>query len=390
MLTPQLAQSVVDEVTARIAHNINIMGVDGVIIASSDPSRIGVLHAGALEAARTGRQVVVHMRVPDGSQRPGVNLPLTVDGELVGAVGISGDPAEATTLATSVVLLVDLLVRQSRLREDEEWRNRVCQHVVADLTQGTATVDDCLARLRLAGLEVVPPVSVAVMHGAGPTDVTERSLRPLRRLSPGVAAAADRRGRVWAIAFGRTHGAAGHALRIVRDDVEPARPPRVPAASTPGPPTGRAPGKPAGRTPGTPVRRAAIVSAPPQDDLSSLAVTLPQLARATLLPPGEDCSIDDVRLHTVLAGADESDRQALVATMLGRLDDTLVGTVEAFLAADLNLVATADRMQVHRNTVVYRLGRVRDLTGYDPRRGHDAVQFGVALLLDALHKTTPG
>ncbi|MGL5861180.1 MAG: sugar diacid recognition domain-containing protein, partial [Phycicoccus sp.] len=52
MLTPQLAQSVVDEVTARIAHNINIMGVDGVIIASSDPSRIGVLHAGALEAAR--------------------------------------------------------------------------------------------------------------------------------------------------------------------------------------------------------------------------------------------------------------------------------------------------------------------------------------------------
>ncbi|MGL5929015.1 MAG: sugar diacid recognition domain-containing protein, partial [Dermatophilaceae bacterium] len=64
MLTPQLAQSVVDEVTARIARNINIMGVDGVIVASSDPSRIGVLHAGALEAARTGRQVVVHLKAP--------------------------------------------------------------------------------------------------------------------------------------------------------------------------------------------------------------------------------------------------------------------------------------------------------------------------------------
>jgi carbohydrate diacid regulator len=357
VLTPQLAQSVVDEVTTKIGHKVNIMGPDGVIVASSDRSRVGVLHAGALQVARTRRDVVVHRADPDGSQRPGVNVPLTADGQFLGVVGISGDPGEVGGLAKTVVLLVELLLRQNTLREDEEWRHRVCQHVVADLLQRSAPVEDCLERLSLAGLSVVPPVSVAVLHGPGPTDTTERSLRPLRRLSDSVAAAADRRGRVWTIAFGRSHGTALHAVRAVRDGLVS---------------TGVAP-------------HARVISSPTQDDLHSIAVTVPRLARATLVPPRTDCSIEQVYLHTVLASADHGDRRALLAETLGRVDDVLVATVEAFLDADLNLVATAKALGVHRNTVVYRLGRVQTLTGYDPRRGRDAVLLGVALLLSSMH-----
>src|ERR671936_1514310 len=43
----------------------------------------------------------------------------------------------------------------------------------------------------------------------------------------------------------------------------------------------------------------------------------------------------------------------------------LVQTVEAFLEADGNVAATAQRLFTHRHTIRYRLERVRELSGLD-------------------------
>jgi DNA-binding PucR family transcriptional regulator len=44
-----------------------------------------------------------------------------------------------------------------------------------------------------------------------------------------------------------------------------------------------------------------------------------------------------------------------------------VETIRAFAAADLNVANAAQRMQVHPNTVRYRLQQIATKTGYDPR-----------------------
>ena len=44
----------------------------------------------------------------------------------------------------------------------------------------------------------------------------------------------------------------------------------------------------------------------------------------------------------------------------------LLATLEAYLANDCNMNATARAIYAHRHTVAYRLERVRELTGLDP------------------------
>lgn len=67
--------------------------------------------------------------------------------------------------------------------------------------------------------------------------------------------------------------------------------------------------------------------------------------------------------------------------LLGNLEDDeeLIDTLEAFLGANLNLTQAAETLKVHRNTVIYRLDKIAELLGKDPRKFTDAVELYLAL-----------
>ena len=57
----------------------------------------------------------------------------------------------------------------------------------------------------------------------------------------------------------------------------------------------------------------------------------------------------------------------------------LVGTLEAYLAENCNMNATASAIYAHRHTVAYRLERVRELTGLNPMASEDRERLGLGL-----------
>lgn len=57
----------------------------------------------------------------------------------------------------------------------------------------------------------------------------------------------------------------------------------------------------------------------------------------------------------------------------------LLGTLEAYLAQNCNMNATAQAIYAHRHTVSYRLERVRELTGLDPFTSEDRERLGLGL-----------
>jgi hypothetical protein len=82
-------------------------------------------------------------------------------------------------------------------------------------------------------------------------------------------------------------------------------------------------------------------------------------------------ALEDVALLDYLtAGADETARRLVPAgaRRLHEEDAALAATLRAYADCDLNVARTAQRLVVHPNTVHYRLRRVADLTGRDPRR----------------------
>ncbi|MFJ4368052.1 PucR family transcriptional regulator [Streptomyces chartreusis] len=64
-----------------------------------------------------------------------------------------------------------------------------------------------------------------------------------------------------------------------------------------------------------------------------------------------------------------------------RRGDTLAATIRAFAEADLNLRLTADRLRIHHNTAHYRLRRIEERTGRNPRRIADLLELLVALAI---------
>ncbi|MFB8278521.1 PucR family transcriptional regulator [Nocardia colli] len=77
---------------------------------------------------------------------------------------------------------------------------------------------------------------------------------------------------------------------------------------------------------------------------------------------------------------------ARLAATLDPLDDQplLAETLDSFLAHGFNQLATGRELNVHRNTVTYRLTRIHELTGLDPQHPADVVTLSAARIAQRL------
>jgi DNA-binding PucR family transcriptional regulator len=85
--------------------------------------------------------------------------------------------------------------------------------------------------------------------------------------------------------------------------------------------------------------------------------------------------------------ADDTARRLVDPRLQAFLEDDrarggrLIETARVFAAADLNLRVAAERLRVHPNTAQYRLRRIEERTGRNPRRIADLVDLLVAIAL---------
>ena len=63
------------------------------------------------------------------------------------------------------------------------------------------------------------------------------------------------------------------------------------------------------------------------------------------------------------------------------LDRETLITIQAFFENNLNVSETSRKLFVHRNTLVYRLDKIKKMTGLDLRQFDHAITFKVALMV---------
>jgi carbohydrate diacid regulator len=83
----------------------------------------------------------------------------------------------------------------------------------------------------------------------------------------------------------------------------------------------------------------------------------------------------------LLSGVDENNIY-FSRELLDRLGENheIIQTLETFFSFDMSLTRTAETLKIHRNTLVYRLDRITETLGLDPRVFDDAVQIKLAIL----------
>ncbi len=121
-----------------IAKNciINIMNVDGIIISSSDVSRIGTFHAGAKKVIEERRVIKIYKNELEffPGSKEGINIPIISENEVLGVVGIYGDPNvmedAANLLSACVELYLKLLISEEKLRLDKNTRSSLLTEIL--------------------------------------------------------------------------------------------------------------------------------------------------------------------------------------------------------------------------------------------------------------------
>jgi len=92
-----------------------------------------------------------------------------------------------------------------------------------------------------------------------------------------------------------------------------------------------------------------------------------------------------LQLERLLNSIPESQRTKYLEQSLKRTDlfveSEMLGTLETFFALDCNVSETAKKLYIHRNTLLYRLDKLKQETGLDVRLFRDAVLVKIILLL---------
>ncbi len=97
---------------------------------------------------------------------------------------------------------------------------------------------------------------------------------------------------------------------------------------------------------------------------------------------GRTYHIKQVGMFITLANTTQDRKAELAQQILHPLlrDEQLYKTVQAFLVSGLNLTDAAEKLHIHRNTLIYRLDKTKKLIALDPRHFDDALQIKLGLM----------
>lgn len=126
-LTRELAQKIVENTMSVLGKNINIMNHDGVIIGSGNKKRINTYHEVASIVLTTGEPTFINQG--DVSQfkgvKAGINLPIKFNEKIIGVVGITGNVDEVSGYGQIVKNMVELILQREFLQQEIGLENKV-------------------------------------------------------------------------------------------------------------------------------------------------------------------------------------------------------------------------------------------------------------------------
>jgi carbohydrate diacid regulator len=374
LITSELAHPIIEQIAKVAGHSINIMNPEGVIVASSDSGRISQMHQGAREVMKMKSERVIYPSECENliGTKPGVNLPILLHHECIGTVGITGDPNEVYNIARIVKIAVEALLQQNFLHDQLRYKRKVIEEWAFDLINPKFTSFVNLeerAQFLKIDTEQICTMFLIEIDGLNPKTATSQQLLEKQN----------------------------HILQFISVHFTP-----LFIA-----PTGKD-------------QFFMAFPAKNNNDLIEIQHLANQIYEK-LVNKQLDIRIGIGTSEKTILGYRESYHGALhslqminklqypqkvmhisewgVARILDKipkefietylnefpilnnhsLSSELQETLEIFLDLDLSVEQTSKRLNVHRNTVAYRLDKVKQLYGLNPRSFNDAVQLKILL-----------
>ena len=137
VLDREMCDKLVQSSSLTIGRNVLITDEKGYVLASNMEGRAETLHEASLEVIRTGRTAYHDEKAAAKLKgtRPGMTIPLLVDGQVIGTIGVSGEPQEVSRYAALVQQMTQIFMsfqsrQQTYARVDYQQQNLLREAVL--------------------------------------------------------------------------------------------------------------------------------------------------------------------------------------------------------------------------------------------------------------------
>ena len=164
----KLAQDFVEATSLLVGQRtINIMDQKGIIIASTEKHRIGDFHQGAAEVLETGKPV--RIKIEDLPRYPGTkegyNMPIFLNDEIIGVVGIFGCEAEVQSIANLLRVYVTQSFSQFQMTQKQNLEAELRNQLLRLLLFGGESQKEMIAKLcGMLNLQLEYPIRIVLLY----------------------------------------------------------------------------------------------------------------------------------------------------------------------------------------------------------------------------------
>ena len=356
MIHRKTAQQIVDTVKDVCGYDINFINESGLVIASTDPARIGMIHEGGKQVIERGETLEVNQDDLLPGTKKGVNIPVFRGGVLAAVIGISGDPEKVRVFAHLAERITLLILREqelgARARSVAEKKNYLLDLLLEKgAEKSSGSYSELLGELKQFHIDPVSPkrmLFLRLQHSekeslSGLESYAERLLDEL----PGCLYGYQYPSFFRVLINDRD-------LDLFREKLEQFH--KIHPF-------------------------ALLAGAGTSVFLEDLPHSL-STARIALkaLKPGEIFSLfDDLTLEVLLSAISVENQRIFSKKILSPLSDDDLHLLEIYFEKDQSLSDTCQALFLHKNTVQYRLNRIHRICGFNPRNFRDAAVLYLAL-----------
>lgn len=166
-LNQEIAREIIKEISPFINFDMNIMDGTGLILASTDKNRENTLHEGARILINERKDsLIVDSDNTFAGCRQGVNLPIYFLNQLIGVVGITGEPDEVIKYGLILKKMTEMLIYENfdfvKKTNEENLNLLLINDLLYNSFQGTPL--NIEERLIQAHLDINGPFTVSVFY----------------------------------------------------------------------------------------------------------------------------------------------------------------------------------------------------------------------------------
>ncbi|WP_173915475.1 sugar diacid recognition domain-containing protein [Halobacillus sp. Marseille-Q1614] len=361
-LLPELANKIIQEVQIILKEHVIVLDENAFIIASTEPDRVGSFHEVAHRVLQTKEKQYITEEETQYflSVKAGINLPIFFESEVIGVIGITGDPESVEPYADLLRKMTELMVREKYHIEQKAAESRGLESYFYEWIYADEMDEDFIQRGELLGISVGTPYLCVLFY------VKTNKTRIQANMEDAYRQLVTKSPEDVFIPWGE-----GQFLLLKRVDGEKDR-----------------------QILKTEMKQWQEAFHRKYD--LTLAIGVSNFAARKYLKPTyieaekalkvsktrrQMVQYEELMLDIILEEVSESAKEEFLGRVLRDVQDRteLLETLTSYFSQNQSLVKTAQELNIHVNTLHYRLNQLKNTTGIDPRDAEGITLFYLAL-----------